>query len=255
MTNGITLLTCTADKPDAFSLCWQYVLRMVEHVPFRVQWVIVDSSERLIFPEKVPHIGVGHETEYVRGQVGLSPAESFRSNMLAGMAAVKHDKLIFIEHDDWYHEHYISTMFGLLDYRSLVGSARAKYYHVGQRKWLEHGNASHASLCQTGVGRELYGTVKHILRESGKSIKTTPQQLDGTLWKRSKVCGCKKILLPESRHVIAIKGMPGKAGLGIHHKPEELKGYKSDPKLKQLAKWVGEQDAGLYREFYAGENQ
>jgi len=222
----------------------------------KTQWILVDASqESLEFyggRSELPVCSAEERTffrqsdTYIRGETGLPPAESFRSNLLAGMEAVEYDKVLIIEDDDWYHPCYVAMMTALLDVRPLVGSARAKFYNVRHRKYLVHNNTSHASLCQTGFRRELFPKVIEILQNSGSLIPTGPQQLDGTLWRRSGIPAGHKLLLPESPHVVGIKGMPGLPGLGIHHRAEELRGYTDDPELLQLREWIGS-DAEFYR--------
>jgi hypothetical protein len=79
----------------------------------------------------------------------------------------------------------------------------------------------------------------------------TPQQADGHIWRRQDVPEDRKFILPCSTQVIATKGLPGRQGLGIHHRPEELDKaqYNHDPDYAMLRRWTGEY-AKLLETFY-----
>lgn len=242
---GVTLLTCTSDRPVAFGLCERWIRRQTYKGP--IQWIVVDDGEK-------PVVCTGDQ-EYIRLPPAESPRESFRRNNLAGLEAARYGKLLWIEDDDWYHPDYLGFMVGLLDIRDLAGCGHARYYNIRYRLWRIHPNGGHASLCSTGMRRSLYGVAEKILRESNFTIRTNPQQLDGTLWRRSGIGNKRKVLLPESPHVVGMKGMPGKSGLGIHHQRDEIKPrhspgesqeYQDDPALKQLEQWIGS-DVSFYR--------
>ena len=168
--------------------------------------------------------------------------------MLAAIAHVEADRVLIFEDDDWYHPDYIGLMVGLLDIRALVGGRYARYYNVAHRKWSIHSNVHHASLCTTGFRAALLPIIRQSLEESNFRRPEKPQQLDGTLWKRSGIPDKFKLLLPKSPHVVGIKGMPGKSGLGIDHRQDELRNYEPDPDLTKLHAWIGD-DADNYARF------
>lgn len=189
-------------------------------------------------------LNVNHlELEY-----GSPPKESFRQNMLTAIDHVDADRVLIFEDDDWYHPDYVGLMVGLLDISALVGGRFARYYNVAHRKWSIHPNIHHASLCTTGFRAALLPMVRRILEESNLTRPENPQQLDGTLWKRSGIPDKFKLLLPKSPHVVGMKGMPGKSGLGIDHQLEELRDYEHDPELIKLHAWIGD-DADNYARF------
>ncbi len=189
-----------------------------------------------------------HNVQHVRLQHGLSPKESFRRNMLTALEHIQSDKILIFEDDDWYHPDYIGLMVGLLDLRPLVGGRYARYYNVAHRQWKIYANIHHASLCTTGFRSALLPMVRRILKESNFTRPENPQQLDGTLWKRSGIPDKFKLLLPKSPHVVGIKGMPGRSGLGIDHQRDELQSYEPDPSLVKLHAWIGE-DANDYADY------
>ena len=239
----VSVITCTSDRADAFALCQGYVRR--QSFTDRIDWIVVDDGAEPVAVDNHAAWRVRH----IRLPGGKSPKESFRANMLAAVELIETDKILIIEDDDWYDWNYVAMMAGLLDKRPLVGAAHARYYNVAHRRWLTHPNAKHASLCTTGFRHELLPTVQTILRESNFSRPENPQQLDGTLWKRSGIRAEQKLLLPASPHVVGIKGLPGKRGLGIHHRAGDLRGYHADLDLSKLREWIGV-DAELYDHFF-----
>lgn len=226
--SDLTLITCTGDRHQAFALCDDFIrLQSINDY----KWIVVDDG---IEPTKLWSWHSGIRLEPLD-----DPRESFRRNMLTALRAVETDKVMFIEDDDCYHNRtYIELWSALLDKYELVGEARAKYYHVGHRMYWTHPNTRHASLCQTGIrGRRAIEKCIEYLEKSPH-----PETLDGGIWKRMGMPDGVKCLLPCSTHVVGIKGMPGRKGLGIHHWTAEKlaeAGYQYDPELFKLEDWAG----------------
>lgn len=246
----ISLVTATADRPVAFALCEKYMSRQT--YGGEIEWIVADGGRRKI--------------ECTLGQTHLhvtpntTPRESFRQNLIAALNHVSHDRVLFIEDDDWYHPGYVAWISQRLNVHPLVGESRAKYYNVRHRMWRIHPNTIHASLCQTGIRAPVIEHALDVLRGDDFHNSRNPQQLDGTLWKRRGLPDSIKYLEPESRHVVGIKGVPGRPGLGIDHTLEEIRSgatsggvpkYRHDPSGDVLASWIGREDAEAYRGFAA----
>jgi len=244
----LSVITCTSDRPQAFALCKRWMRRQTMPQE-RIEWICVDDGE---------HVA---DVQWPAWHLPLPPQsaakESFRQNMLAGLVACTGDKIAILEDDDWYHPDYLSLMSALLDIREIVGCARARYYNLRHRLWRVHPNTAHASLSTTAFSRSLLPTAIKILKDCNFTRPENPEQLDGTLWKRSGIPDMLKLLLPESPHVVSIKGMPGKAGLGIDHSRAEIlsgrssggrRVYKHDQTGDKLREWIGD-DARFYERF------
>jgi hypothetical protein len=100
-------------------------------------------------------------------------------------------------------------------------------------------NQRNASLCETGIRAELLPFLADVCRES-------PQFIDYRLWAG---CGAANSELIAVDRVVGIKGLPGRPGIGVGHRPDERPGqWTADPELTVLREWIGE-DVELYREF------
>ncbi len=235
----LTIITCTGDRPIAFCRCELYLARQTSR---DFHWIVVDDG----LTETVCSQG----QEYVRLPPAASPKESFRANYIAALSRVQTPYFLVAEDDDWYSRWYVEFMHDLLRFGEslLVGESRAKYYNVRHRAWKVHRNTRHASLSQTGFRTLLTRDVMLAYLQSDPN----PQQLDGAIWKRCGLLRSQMQLLPVSSHCVALKGTPGRSGLGIDHTLNELRrhDYTFDPNAERLKLWLGG-DARHYEECYA----
>lgn len=238
----ISVLTCTGDRPYQFSLCEKYVERQTYQ---DFQWIVVDDGKVETKPTR--------HCQYLRLSPQRKPVESFRSNMLAGLSAIKTDIALIMEDDDWYAPNHIQIVMGMLrDYR-LVGDGRCRYYNVRHRAWKVHPNRTHASLAQIGFH---IGPIRPKMMEYLKRSHH-PETLDGGIFKRSRIPLKLTYVNEGSRTQVSIKGMSGRSGLGCDHRKDELlrKGYHHDPDMNMLEKWIGS-DVAHYKQFYdSGVNE
>ena len=232
--DGITLITCTGMRAESIRRCARFVHRFDGIGDTRVQWVVVDDGEVQTF---VPYMGDGAaiEERLVRPPHRWSPgANTLAMNLVAAMPYVKYDSVLFIEDDDWYHRGYMSAQAECLRTADIAGEVPARYYHVPSARWCEMMSPQHASLCATAIRRAHLHLLAHACAKS-------PGFIDVRLWQMTSH-------LRQSRsraaHVVGIKGMPGRPGIGVGHKSYALIGWKPDPGHK-LREWVGD-DAGLY---------
>lgn len=232
--DGVTVITCTGGRPEAFRLCIEFVDSQMYGGGF--QWIIVDDSGQkqdrpLVRFERSIIIRPPH-----RWQPGMN---TLAANILAALPHIEYDRILFVEDDDRYPPDYVFRMASALEDAALVGGAPARYYHVGVRKYRHLGNTHHASLCETAMRREVLPTLKKIC-ESPNS-----QFIDVRLWETWQ--GSKK-LIPDSG-VIGMKGMPGRPGIGIGHRPEiQRSEWYDDGNLATLRRWIGD-DVKLYEPF------
>ena len=142
--------------------------------------------------------------------------------------------VVICEDDDWLHPRWIEHVTRWLESDELVGERFTHYYNVANRTWKRNRNDRHASLCATAC-RD--GAKAELIRvcESGARM------IDHELWRRYPG------KLYDSDNVIGIKGLPGRAGIGIGHRMNGT----PDPELRKLRALIGD-DAGLYENCYNG---
>ncbi len=156
-------------------------------------------------------------------------------NICVAIPEVVYDKVLFVEDDDWYSSSYVSEMANCLGFTDIVGETRAHYYHIPTKRYRILDNLSHASLCQTGIRSSLLPLVQQICNERKNSF------IDVRLWENFR--GSRS--LRRTVNCIGIKGLPGRAGIGIGHRPLLGGGWSTDIDNSVLKSWIGE-DYRLY---------
>lgn len=244
MKYDVTLITPTGDRLEAFDLCCKYV--QCQDFNGKIQWIIVNDGNLRLFDEGVERFGLGMRSNNIvqahhvrRKPQPDDPEHTLCLNLLTALEHVESDIILFIEDDDWYAPDYVSQMVEALQYAPIAGEPDAIYYHVGARGWWANGNDRHASLCQTGIRRELLPKLKKILESEEKFI-------DIPLWAESGYIPTGRIFL---RRCIGIKGMPGRQGIGAGHNVDMMN-YDTDPDAVKLRELIGD-DADNYLK-YAG---
>jgi hypothetical protein len=223
---GLTLLTPTGARPEAFALCEKWLERQTYQG--EIQWLVADDG-----PVPTP-CTMGQTV--IRPEPFWQPGENtqFR-NLLALFPLIKYDKIVHWEDDDWYGPGYLETVSKWLDEAPLVGEIPTRYYNVRARSWNPFGNDKHASLCQTGMRPEVLPVLKRICEAR--------RWVDMALWKDFPG----KMFAGEQN--VGIKGLPGRPGqVGAHQNPRTLRRMVADPNLETLRSWIGE-DAEAYRKF------
>lgn len=217
----LTLLTTTGCRPQAWGLC--EAMMAAQDVEGPVRWVIVDDG-----PEAQPIAfrRDGWEVEVIRRRPYWSPGQNTQAaNLAAGLREIGDDERVaVIEDDDGYLAGYLSAVSAWLDRAELVGESHARYYHVGRRVWRLCGNTDHASLCSTGVRGEALRLLRELVTENAKFI-------DIALWRGF----AGRRLLQHTQHVVGIKGLPGRGGIGAGHRMDGSR----DPQLNTLHQWMG----------------
>lgn len=232
----IQVLTTTGARPVAFDLCVRWMQRQT--YAGAVRWIIVDDGpEPLVAPSMPVCVRSGlpgnWSVDVLRARPAWAPGQNTQArNLRAGLAAVDPAlPLVIVEDDDWYAADWLETCAAGLRMAELFGEARTPYYHVGQRRGRLMGNADRASLCSTALrGRALAALSSIVSRHD--------QHIDIWLWAHP---GVSRAVVPPKR-VVGIKGLPGRAGIGIGHRPT---GWTPDPELELLRGWIGD-DAEAY---------
>lgn len=229
----VTIITCTADNPLAFSLCERWVSRSIEWAdlkPHQVQWIVSDGGRQ--------PVRCTQGQEHVVNGDPRDPKKNFLRNMEVALQRVRSEKIVFCEHDDWYADSCLAVTMDRLDNWELVGEARAKYYNVATRRYRICGNTTHASLCQTGIRKSLVPfLLSHLVRARSTFV-------DLHLWKHAPTTS--RMLAPESRKCVGLKGLPGKGGIGMGHRLD--KRFSVDEDGSVLRSWIGK-DSEVYDQF------
>lgn len=231
----VTLVTPTCDQPTGMALCERYMARQTLrlHAPL-LQWIVVDDGT-------VPAtLTMGQR--HIRRERGTDTgAQSLAKNLLTALPLVETEYLMLIEHDDWYHPTHLEILLKQLVAQpgvQLAGDPQQRYYNVAHRKWRVFKN--HGScLCQTGMHRELIARFQWVIE---RCLQADSYGIDGRFWEA--VPRYHWNLLPTSTS-LGIKGLPGRPGLGVGHRPTGT-GWKTDPDCAQLQAWIGAEDAALY---------
>lgn len=216
----ISVITPTGGRPEALALLDEYIRRQT----MECQWIVVDdcpepaqtSADMTITPS--PLWTAGDNTQC--------------RNIAAALPYVRYDKILIMEDDDWYADTYIEVMANMLDDYDLVGEGFARYFNVRNFSYMQHENASHASLCSTGMKGDATSILKALLRENCPWI-------DVELWR---AFNGGKIVFENKGLSVGIKGMPGRAGIGMGH--SMIKDI--DP--QKLQEWIGD-DCSKYNEY------
>ena len=226
----LTLLTATGCRPEAWAITEHLMLAQDYAGP--VSWVIVDDGE---MPQPITFEREGWTLEVIRPAPFWKAGQNTQArNLSAGLAVITNDeRVLIIEDDDHVKPSYLRMMSDMLDKADMVGETFARYYNVKTRSYRQLNNSMHASLRSTG----LKGRAIELLR---RECKPGVQFIDLNLWRKWR--GSK--LLARNGLVTGIKGMPGRDGIGMGHRPSPA--WSVDESGAVLASWVGA-DAGHYR--------
>ena len=233
---GVTVITSTGGRPEAFALCRKWMERQTWTGP--LQWIVVDDCvPATTEPEAIPSRPDWIVT-WIRPEPFWQPGQNtLARNLLAAIPEVTHDRVLFMEDDDWYAPEYVASMVERLDGAEIAGEVPARYHNVARRMFWSLGNGAHASLAQTAISASALPALAGICRDRGSAF------IDVTLWQA----------IPEPRRrvrssfSVGIKGMPGRPGIGSGHRPTGS-GWRADPDLSVLRSWIGD-DAKFYEEF------
>ena len=238
-TPGVSLITPTGDRPEAFALCVKWMQRQQCEKVGPLQWIIVDDGREPIDRSLLNTLDDERWTiRYIRREPQpKDPPHTLCLNMQLALPHIQHDKVQVIEDDDYYAPDYITTMSGWLDQADLVGEVGAKYYYLDSRSYYHFREHQHASWCRTGFRPSVIPTIWK------EAARTNQWSLDLRVWEAWS--GSKYRWIDESGSralCIGIKGVPGRAGATW----KTGRASYADPGLKQLRTWLGD-DATDYQ--------
>lgn len=236
MTPKFTLVTPTADQPAGLTLCERFMAAQTLDVR-QCQWIVVDDGvEAAALTMGQKHIRRPREAD-------CTPTQSFCRNLLAALPQVKGEWIVFIEHDDYYTPAHLEMLAGLAEKKGaqIVGDGMQRYYNVHQRCYRVFENYG-ACLCQTAISVSLMPMITKTIEDL---LKRNKYGVDAQLWRN----------VPESKwgvklagSALGIKGLPGRAGLGLGHRPTTDGKWTADPDLAMLRSWIGDA-ADIYAGF------
>lgn len=215
----VFIVTCTGDRPEAFSLLCVYLERQTvfkKNYPYHFIWVVVDDGKQKY--DKTAVTSVIEKTKKLTSVVYLkkpSDKNTLQENLITALSeATEDDIVIFMEDDDWYRKDYIEKTFSFFTQGAhIVGVNRVLYYNVANRTYKRHVNMHHANLGSTGITGRIITDLKQLLHEI--DYTQMPNFIDQHLWA---LPGCQQILYRDDT-MVSIKGMPGRPGYeNVHRK-------------------------------------
>lgn len=218
----LTLLIATGCRPEAWAISEKLLARQTYHGPARL--VVVDDGPQA---QPVTLQRAGWTVDVVRPQPYWTPGQNTQArNLAAGLEAIPADARVVVwEDDDYYGPGYLADVDKWLARHALAGESHARYYNVATGRGKAMNNTRHASLCSTAMRDEGLAAFRKAVAKADKFI-------DITLWR-----SCPGRLY-RTTHVVGIKGMPGRDGIGCGH----ASAFGSRVNLRD---WIGE-DAALY---------
>lgn len=221
----LTLLTATGMRPEAWAICEKSMMRQT--FDGLVRWIIVDDGEIL---QPITFSREGWVLDVIRPTPYWQPGQNTQArNLRAGLVRVMAgERLVCIEDDDFVGPGYLADVDAWLERADLVGEPMARYFNVATGAGKQLANHAHCSLCSTAMK----GSALEVFR---KAVVKNKKFIDLELWRT--FTGRKYI--SNTRHVVGIKGLPGREGIGVGHR---MVGSGTSGLLRQ---WIGD-DAALY---------
>jgi hypothetical protein len=216
---GLTIITPTGDREECLYRCNHYIRQQTYTGP--IQWIIIDDSIKQSL-YRINYYNSYHHLEYPGNK-----AKSINRNIRAALEFVQYNKIAIIEDDDCYRPDYLEILLTRLDKFDLAGEGSTKYYNIKTCQYRQNHNTIHASLFQTGL--KTIPAIEHLyvstLREQSSFI-------DSRLWNKK----LKKFVFCDDTTAIGIKGMEGRPGIGIGHRPTSA--FQNDRDFKKLRQWM-----------------
>jgi glycosyltransferase involved in cell wall biosynthesis len=223
----ISVITPTADQPTGIRLLESYMARQTIQPD---QWIVADDGKE---PATLT-MGQTHIITPRKNEGGRSLA----TNILAGLEAATGDVIVIMEHDDWYSSNHLETCLEGLREAEATGSKFQRYYNVHFRCWIVMINIGSA-LCNTAF----LSKHKQKMEDAARlAFIRNVYSLDRMFWDYLPM---NKVNIHEINTVVGIKGLPGRAGLGLGHRPTKERPWKYDKDLSKLREWIGD-DANNY---------
>lgn len=219
--SGLTIITPTGDRQFCLSRCNFYLFNQTYNGP--IQWIIVDDGKN----PSLDSMAVPINHLHIKQEYPGNKAKSINHNIRAALPHIQYDKIAIIEDDDCYRPDYLERLLERLEHYDLAGEGSTKYYNIKHCKYRQNNNTKHASLFQTGMK-----TLPCIEQLYVSTLREQSAFIDSRLWNKK----LKKFIFCDDTTAIGIKGMEGRLGIGIGHRPTHS--FHTDSGFKQLVKWM-----------------
>ena len=227
----VTAITPTCDRPIGFALLEGFMARQTRPPD---QWIVADGGR---FPVRC---NLGQQHSHVAGPSG---AHNFAANLTRATELATGDMIVVFEDDDWYAPRHLETLVARIEAGALIaGDDDQRYYNVRYRLWRRFNNVG-GCFCQTAFHRSILPSLTAAI---AKHRQASTYGIDTTFWRSVPRTHWS---IQRDQTVLGIKGLPGQAGLGIGHRPDESRNlWTGDPKLARLREWIGD-DVVIYEPF------
>jgi hypothetical protein len=233
-TDGVTLITPTADRPEMFALCERWMARQtIRDRAVPIQWIVAWNGRHK------PLTTMGQELVAVDVKAAGAKITALGASLLAAIPLVRQHNVVIIEDDDWYETDYVERMLHLLRDHDIVGESKTLYYDLGLSGYVRMNNETHASLCQTAIKSTLLPQLAAACRQPRYSV-------DHVLWRKLPPATRKLIVRPTGRSV-GMKGGPGTLNYTLEVTRQRFE-LTPDPKHWMLWLMIGENDVDAYRQ-------
>jgi len=229
----IVVITPTGDRPLAFSLS----MKWMRHQTVKpTKWLVVDDGKVQMQPWDMFEYD-----QYIRREpVKTDPKFTLVINVaeaLKNSDQYPSDTIfVFWEDDEYYAPTYIEEMCNRLNSFDILGMGCAKYYHLPTSGYIELRNMRHASLAQTIFKHSALSMVNECVLKGMEN-----DWLDCNIWRcaYNDKYNLKANIFKDDKYLYAgIKGLPGRNGIGIGHRSDEIyRTYDTDRSV--LKQWTG----------------
>ena len=242
MRDEISVITPTGDRYTCLNLLAYRMLGQTILKSKNIRWIIVDdgqsdSAERAIADVGWEILEDARVYTYFVRRTKKGPESgpvSLGRNLLAGLSYVSSEHLAIMEDDDCYFPRHLEEISTRLERGAdIAGTVWQKYYHLPSKSYRIFRNRGSA-LCSTGMGTDILGIFGKAIDDC---IKSGSKGIDARLWamtaKDPFIQDCYE---PKEDTCIGMKGMPGRHGIGVGHRPRR---FLSDPNFRVLTEWCG----------------
>jgi len=230
----ISVITPTGDREIAFKLCLSWINQQTVKPD---QWIVVDDGKR----EKFNIDSLPSFAQYVRREPQLTDHKfTLVENIKEAVKYIAGNQIFIMEDDEYYAPQYLEVMSKHLEPVAVVGIGCSKYYHLPTGGYEVHQNKEHASLAQTGFTDKFLPNFNSCIE---KGMGTC--WLDDQLWKAVQASQRSSAKIPFDLFVdngsplyVGMKGLPGRDGIGVGHKPQSYRGRVDDKNRTLLKQWI-----------------
>ena len=248
----ISIITPTGDRFETLRLLGRFLL--AQTYTGLIQWIVVDDGETNATARALAEIGesalasrgiflVHYRRPFRREDQG---PKSLGNNLLAGLGLVAGRKVLICEDDDCYLPEHVQDLVGRLEKADVAGTKWQRYLHLpsmSYRVFLNKGSA----LCSTGLRSQFIP----VLAEAARAcIQSGSKGIDAHFWAAmERIPGAVlDIYDPVTHTIVGMKGLPGRGGIGVGHRPKK---FQPDPGGLMLGEWTKQYES-IYREMRKG---